>query len=236
MNLLQRQLWVVLIALPLLSACSTIKYQYTAKQNWNVKSAEGIEILTYLPVTNEFEIAYQTRKYQGVLLTIRNNSQFDFFLDPSKSMYVFNEQSYPLVSGESKVIDVSRPQPPMPIASQSTTSLSLFIRHTLDFNPFEDDKVAILEKDYPISGSQKTWCYITAILYGGTCWFMHPTPEQTADFHNSVQHLVKTDDANLSSSGGGLLKLVGELDNQQVVINLQGQIDASTGNISWSKQ
>jgi len=59
-------------------------------------------------------------------------------------------------------------------------------------SPKGEEQLVKLEKSYPVGGSYKTLCYVTAIAFGGSCWFylVMPTTDQKEQFRTDAKRIL----------------------------------------------
>lgn len=152
-------------------------------------------------------VKIEPMKSRGNHFMVSNLSQEMVYVSYKQSVVEFAGSSYRVVSGETRGINRDRDSPDTPIAPNTTAEVSFYTEDNTTSELMQKGsaainyRVAIRKEDkkpkYAIlhgtsadekkekellfttesQGNNRLACYITGILYGGWCWFVHPTEE-----------------------------------------------------------
>lgn len=125
-------------------------------------------------------------------LEVTNKGLSVEYVSPQRSVVEFGGRSYMLVSGETRVLEANLQQRDIPVAPGAITKVSLYRPDGLvpDDMPVRF-RVAVADGagamvshvivdverfrfSTEVQKSDRVWCYVTAIFYGGYCWFISP--------------------------------------------------------------
>ncbi len=172
---MKRLLVVFVILVLLLLSCSPYRWSasITEKTNVAIPKLDPIEGDGYRIRSVEYEGLTEDEEYFLVSVVIENTGSDDIFLLFNELAFVYEGQVYRAFNANVKKIVSDLQIPNQVIPSQTIYNAVIAVEST-EFIGEKSKKSGFsdITVETPIDPEEQAACYITAMLYGGYCWFL----------------------------------------------------------------